>query len=1258
MEEPNDSMVGGFKILANLKAGSGAQGTVYKAICERDDLPFCPRGTVVALKAMPVSGDDPDSAFEKLRRRTDLLKSISHPNIVRYFGCFSAQLEFAERHFIVLEFLEGETLAQKLQKNRAGLDADEAIRIVKGMVAGLAAAENAGIVHRDVKPGNVFVCENGEVKLIDFEISRNTSRETASSGNMLGSYDYMAPDFTDPDFSGDAISDIFSAGVVMHEALCGDTPYKRLGRDSGKSSFEFLERWTRDSNGDFTHSSCRVSSGIERTIAHAKPVLSKALALRREDRFATFAEFEAALGTIRMRELRNGSRRYRILQLVGRGGFGEVFKVRCEGKVYAVKHLLKLQYATRFFREAKIMSELKDPCFVQFFDFFILEHAGERDAFLVMDFLPGMPGSSLRDAIRASAGAGIEFESVIKAFMRYAHGLRVIHERGIYHRDIKPTNLYFPPENPEKAAIMDLGIARDEKGTETSGQVPGTLDYMPPETALGQARGDSGMDIYALGLCLYEALTGKKGYPKLPSGSAGLAQFFQRAKDKVRPDFSDERVTSRPQLLDLLVRMTEPDPAKRIQNAAEVGAVLRTFVDSDAGVPETTSASTFAPTISTGATVAEDSDTGDGETMETVFVEPENAAKQLGAAMAKKPPKDKKKAKKKKAKASGEPRKSNPALMFAALFVTVISLMVISVQLFREQIDIVVDKFVRYISPPPSNDVERSLVDKMDIGIDDLYGDDSNPIAECDKIRDEYLAARRPPILTVNEYARIQALLDEQRKKRVIRDSLLDERDDIDREADAVARAYDEEGIVTGDVKREDWLHIWGESPKDKVEAALSRIAAARARREKYDEANAKVPAAEAAARIVKQKYDEVGITIGDKEFEIWKAEWHDAIPPEDYNRIVADVVGKQNEIRAKQNAQDIAMEAKSTMSECRALMQMITPVQQRMSRLSEAEIRSRAAYERGILTEEQFREIATEIIAYRRWVVFEVVNCSNIDVEIDGRTIGNGESDVFVYTNAPPQNLAATHKGYEPFPLGRQTNGKVLRLLPEYFELLKVPVTVGEIPRGVVCRVDGVPVRAKTLHLMPGTHECVYSRIDYKNQTMPFRVEIATPATLPRPGAWQRSESYEKRELVRNSLSSLISAEMAADGGDWDRAKALVESLPDYPDGDARVRKETLTRRIEQARRFIAKADEAAKAFMDENWRGVVDVYSALAAEGYLANNEDIQRMETAARNLRDSLEMKVSIARRNKDDAAKAKAESDMAKLDNALKAIKRKQ
>ena len=56
MEEPNDSMVGGFKILANLKAGSGAQGTVYKAICERDDLPFCPRGTVVALKAMPVSG--------------------------------------------------------------------------------------------------------------------------------------------------------------------------------------------------------------------------------------------------------------------------------------------------------------------------------------------------------------------------------------------------------------------------------------------------------------------------------------------------------------------------------------------------------------------------------------------------------------------------------------------------------------------------------------------------------------------------------------------------------------------------------------------------------------------------------------------------------------------------------------------------------------------------------------------------------------------------------------------------------------------------------------------------------------------------------------------------------------------------------------------------------------------------------------------------------------------------------------------------
>jgi serine/threonine protein kinase len=225
------------------------------------------------------------------------------------------------------------------------------------------------------------------------------------------------------------------------------------------------------------------------------------------------------------------------------------------------------------------MSELNDSCFVRFYDFFVLQHAGAQEAFLVMDFLPGMPGSSLRDAIRRSAGCGLDFEHVIKAFIRYAHGLKMIHDKGVYHRDIKPTNLYYPEDRPESASIMDLGIARDESGTETTGQVPGTLDYMPPETALGDTRGNAGMDVYALGLCLYEALSGKKGFPRLPTGSQGYAQFFQRAKEKRRPAFDDPRVASHVGLLELLRKMTEPELSDRLADAGQLEHELRNVLE-------------------------------------------------------------------------------------------------------------------------------------------------------------------------------------------------------------------------------------------------------------------------------------------------------------------------------------------------------------------------------------------------------------------------------------------------------------------------------------------------------------------------------------------------------------------------------------------------------------------------------------------------------------------------------------------------------
>lgn len=585
MQDSAHQNLGGFRILGELQAGAGSQGAVYRAVCESASVPGVPVGMEVALKIMSAHDDD-DAQWRRILTHTQRLQQMSHPHIVRYFGCFSERDVFNEKHVVVEELLEGETLKEKLAASSSGLDVDEAVSIVDAMLSGLECAAGYGIVHRDIKPGNVFLCRNGEVKLIDFEVARVEEGDETSftGGNIQGSFDYLSPDFLDENFRGDVRSDIFSVGVVLHEMLSGRLPYPRIEGDRRQAGFTYLARWEHANEGKNPIS---VNPRVKRLLSHTDGVFAKALAVRREDRYADFSEFRAGLRTIRFRELRHGESVYRLLRFIGKGGFGEVYKARhrASGKEVAVKRLLKMEYAKRFYREARIMQQLRDPCFVQFFDFFVLGDGASSEAFLVMAYLDGMPGNSLRDAIKASRGGGLPMRDVFMAFARYAHGLSVMHRRGLFHRDIKPSNLYYPQGRPAQAAIMDLGIARDENGTVTHGQVPGTLDYMPPEVVVSDSRGDGRMDIYALGLCLYEALTGELGYPRLSAGSAGLTEFFERARSGRPPNFSHPLVSHDAKLRQILVEMTNPDPSRRLGDAEEVASRLLGFCPAPSSSP-------------------------------------------------------------------------------------------------------------------------------------------------------------------------------------------------------------------------------------------------------------------------------------------------------------------------------------------------------------------------------------------------------------------------------------------------------------------------------------------------------------------------------------------------------------------------------------------------------------------------------------------------------------------------------------------------
>lgn len=591
MADLRGQTVGGFRILDALQKGAGSQGAVYRGVCVGARFPNVPIGAPVALKVMSASDDDP-AHWNRLERRTNELVGLSHPNVVKYHGGFTVNDVFHDLYVIVEEFLEGESLKERLARSPSGLDSDEALRIARAALTGLDYLSSRGIVHRDVKPGNIFLCSDGSVKLIDFEVARqeNAGTTTSASGNLRGTFDYMAPDFANPEFRGDVKSDIFSMGVVLHEMLTGKMPYPRLEGSRKQASFAFMSRWERQ--GEDGVPAIRISSRVKRLLLGAPEVLSRALAPTRAKRYDSFADFLKGLDGVRFVDIPNGAQTYRLLRFIGKGGFGEVFKARLlsTGENVAVKHLLKADYAERFHREARIMARFRDPCFVQLMDFFVVGDAGAQEAFLVMAFLDGMPGNSLRDAIRAAKGTPLAWGDVFRAFARYAHGLAMMHRQGVFHRDVKPSNLYYPVGAPEQSAIMDLGIARDEHGTATHGQVPGTLDYMPPEVIVSDSRGDSRMDIFALGLCLYEALTGKTAYPRLPTGTAGYTQFFMRAKSRQPPDLSDPVLAGRPDVLALIREMTEPDETRRLRDAEAVSMRLMAF-----GTSHPTSQATVHP---------------------------------------------------------------------------------------------------------------------------------------------------------------------------------------------------------------------------------------------------------------------------------------------------------------------------------------------------------------------------------------------------------------------------------------------------------------------------------------------------------------------------------------------------------------------------------------------------------------------------------------------------------------------------------------
>jgi eukaryotic-like serine/threonine-protein kinase len=191
----------------------GGMGEVWAA---RDLL--LDRTVAVKVLGRALAGDG--RAAERLRREARAAGRLEHPNIARVLDLG----EHDGRPYLVMELLEGESLAARI--DRAGpMPPAEAARIVAAVADALEAAHQAGVVHRDVKPGNVFLCSAGVVKVLDFGIASAAGDAALTTGDLIGTAAYLAPERALGQRATPA-ADVYALGVVLYELLAGHRPFQ------------------------------------------------------------------------------------------------------------------------------------------------------------------------------------------------------------------------------------------------------------------------------------------------------------------------------------------------------------------------------------------------------------------------------------------------------------------------------------------------------------------------------------------------------------------------------------------------------------------------------------------------------------------------------------------------------------------------------------------------------------------------------------------------------------------------------------------------------------------------------------------------------------------------------------------------------------------------------------------------------------------------------------------------------------------------
>ncbi len=538
---------------------------------------------------------DETARKEEFKKISNAYRAVAHmpthANVLAVKDLFVSDDE--DKVVLVTEDLPGQALRLHINKASLALTFDQKLQVMRDVLAALDHAHRHEVIHRNLTPDAILVTKGGQARVTGFDFARvGKSRTSTIADQIIDDLEtaYQAPEcFKDPTQASIA-SDLYATGLILYELLTGELPFESVDQmmeadgkfpmkpsehkpDLPKGIDEWLQKFC-----EFDPEERHASTAIAR-----KALDDLILPEAKDESAADISGPAVALPQLpdNLTDLPQDfilADRFRIQKKLGSGGFGVAYKVFDSlGDVVRVIKLVtkdRRSVYERLRREYKTLTNLPDHPHVVKVVWADRMADAKQTPYIVFEYVEGLDVSDLIDA------EALSLEDSVRIVRESAEGLGHLHKHGVYHQDVKPSNLLWTDKG---VRIIDFNVAVTEKDEVQGGG--GTRRYLPPDydySSEPDASDRMDRDLYALGISFYECLTGKypfeeptppiKTQPKDPKQFKGCADLSSSLVNVLVKMVAPERKDRFASAEELLIALAEVKRLRSVLTTGEIGA--------------------------------------------------------------------------------------------------------------------------------------------------------------------------------------------------------------------------------------------------------------------------------------------------------------------------------------------------------------------------------------------------------------------------------------------------------------------------------------------------------------------------------------------------------------------------------------------------------------------------------------------------------------------------------------------------------------